>query len=325
MRKAYDAAMRVARWRWVLVAMVVVVAGCLPQPPPALPQSFLLNFNGTSKPSFTVQPPPAGQTGQHVVAALRTGDDHPMFRGRAVPVFGVIDCHGSPGCQAACTDLLGRALSRLYRRQWRHRLGARGCRARGRRWLQHALSVRAEWLTATSTLPGRPSTTPCLPAGAAPGYHAAMRLARLVGAILTMVLLVAGCSSESPSDSAAPDLRARGHATLAELVGPWQREPFSIDPSVRAAADRACRTDPEFPPGVELVAVDARGDGRLISVYSGSGGSAECDYAKVDPSGTVTGSLSSSGILGRFHQSRESSRPPAVAPGPTSLELPSSP
>ncbi len=33
----YDAAMRVARWRWVLVLMVVLIAGCLPQSTPDLP------------------------------------------------------------------------------------------------------------------------------------------------------------------------------------------------------------------------------------------------------------------------------------------------
>ena len=89
--------MRVARWRWVLVPMVVVVAGCLPQPTTNLPASFTEAFNGAGNPTFTVQPPPAG-AGQEVVAALRVQD--PMSRsGRAIPIFGVMDCHGKPGCQ----------------------------------------------------------------------------------------------------------------------------------------------------------------------------------------------------------------------------------
>jgi hypothetical protein len=91
--------MRVARWRWVLVPMVVVVAGCLPRPTPALPASFLDQFNGRSgNPTFTVQPPPAGKTGQEVVAAIRAGNPGPMPLGRAVPVFALVDCHGDPDC-----------------------------------------------------------------------------------------------------------------------------------------------------------------------------------------------------------------------------------
>jgi hypothetical protein len=119
---------------------------------------------------------------------------------------------------------------------------------------------------------------------------------RLIGAVIAVVLLVAACGSEAPSGAAAPDLRAGRLATLADLVGPWQREPFVIDANVRAAADRACRTDPEFPPGVQLVGIDARGGGRLITYFAGPGGAmAECVYTKVARDGSVTGSLSGKG------------------------------
>ena len=76
--------------------MIVVVAGCLPHPPPDMPASFLSQFGAVA--TFTVQPPPAGATGQDIVAALRAEAGSPMFRGRAVPVFGVIDCHGVQHC-----------------------------------------------------------------------------------------------------------------------------------------------------------------------------------------------------------------------------------
>ena len=83
----------------MLVPMVVVVAGCLPRPTTDLPASFTEAFNGSGNPTFTLQEPPIGATGQDVVAALRVQD--PMGRGgRAVPIFGVMDCHGNPGCQA---------------------------------------------------------------------------------------------------------------------------------------------------------------------------------------------------------------------------------
>jgi len=91
-----DAAVRVARWRWVLVPTVVVIAGCLPQPTADLPADFLSSFGDGA--TFTVQPPPAGATGQDVAAALRAQRLHPMVNGRAIPVFGVVDCHGNMAC-----------------------------------------------------------------------------------------------------------------------------------------------------------------------------------------------------------------------------------
>jgi hypothetical protein len=79
----------------MLVAMLVV-AGCLPQPTPDLPASFLSSFGDGA--TFTVQTPPAGATGQEVAAALRRQGLHPMVTGRAVPVFGTVDCHGNMAC-----------------------------------------------------------------------------------------------------------------------------------------------------------------------------------------------------------------------------------
>jgi len=119
---------------------------------------------------------------------------------------------------------------------------------------------------------------------------------RLIGTVIAIALLVAACGGEAPSDTAAPDLRALGRlATLADLVGPWQREPFIVDGNVRAAAERACRADPGFPPGLQLVGIDARGAGRLITAFAGPGGAtAECSYTKIAPDGSITGSLSSS-------------------------------
>ena len=125
---------------------------------------------------------------------------------------------------------------------------------------------------------------------------------RLLGAVFAIVLLVAACGGEAPSDAAAPDLGAGRSATLADLVGPWRREPFTIDANVRAAADRTCRADSEFPPGVQLVIADARGGGRLMTAYAGPGGAtADCIYIKVAPDGSVTGSLSGTG-KGAFAQ-----------------------
>ena len=97
-RRGYDAAMRVARWRWVLVPMIVVVVGCLPQPTPELPADLLGTLGGNAA-SFTALPLPAGATGQDVVTNLR--EEHPpdaTFGGRAIVVFGRLDCHSAQAC-----------------------------------------------------------------------------------------------------------------------------------------------------------------------------------------------------------------------------------
>jgi hypothetical protein len=88
--------MRLSRWRWTLVPMVVWLAGCLSRPPSALPADVVLGAFGPGQATVTVQTPPAGQTGQDIVAALRA--DVPMAGSRGLPVFAVVDCHGNPGC-----------------------------------------------------------------------------------------------------------------------------------------------------------------------------------------------------------------------------------
>ena len=91
-----DAAMRVARWRWVVMPMVVLIVGCLPRPTPVVPESLISQF-GTAA-TFVVQTPPVGATADDAVAALRARNSGPMFRGRVVPVLGLMDCHGDPEC-----------------------------------------------------------------------------------------------------------------------------------------------------------------------------------------------------------------------------------
>lgn len=89
--------MRVARWRWVLVPLVVLIAGCLPQPTLELPTSFAdrLRERGWA---FEVAPVPTAEvaTAANVVSEL-TGlmGYGPMVRTRAVPVFGILRCTGA--------------------------------------------------------------------------------------------------------------------------------------------------------------------------------------------------------------------------------------
>lgn len=90
----------------MLFPTIVLIAGCVPQPPaPDLPRSFFRSFGGNPNlVTFTAQTPPGGATGQDVVAALRAeaaqnvDPRRSMFRGSAIPLFGVIDCGGDSNC-----------------------------------------------------------------------------------------------------------------------------------------------------------------------------------------------------------------------------------
>lgn len=89
----------------MLFPVVVAVAGCLPRPAPSLPADLWTAFGRQA--TITLQTPPAGTTGQDIVAALRAQELGGMFHGHAVPVFGVVDCHGDPGCQAGPGGTVG--------------------------------------------------------------------------------------------------------------------------------------------------------------------------------------------------------------------------
>jgi hypothetical protein len=87
--------MGVGRWRWLLVPMVVLVAACVPQPP-ELPAAFVDRYSQPGNPTFTVRRPPAGETGQDIVAALQA--NRPWTHDRVELVYGVMDCHGQKDC-----------------------------------------------------------------------------------------------------------------------------------------------------------------------------------------------------------------------------------
>ena len=115
---------------------------------------------------------------------------------------------------------------------------------------------------------------------------------------LLAILVLSACSSTNrpasaePAQSAQPDpVRA---ATLAELIGPWLREPLRPPAAVIAAADRACRRETPFPRTVVLVAIDARGGGRLPTIFASDDATAFCGFLTIADNGTLSGSLSSS-------------------------------
>ena len=105
----YDAAMRGVRPTLILVIVALVLLGrCAPglTPTPDLPASFtsMLRTQGLT---FTTQAPPLGAVA--ATEAVRRVRDHvqprlPFAQGRALPIFGLINCVGDPG-QCAALDM----------------------------------------------------------------------------------------------------------------------------------------------------------------------------------------------------------------------------
>ena len=114
-RQGDDAAVRVARWRWVLVPMVVLIAGCLPDAP-AAPGDPLraIELRGYS---FTAAEPPPGATppgidparlGKRRSDRLLPADVMDRFR-REQPLlparFGRLSCVEPPCTEVAVGDI----------------------------------------------------------------------------------------------------------------------------------------------------------------------------------------------------------------------------
>ena len=107
----------------------------------------------------------------------------------------------------------------------------------------------------------------------------ATRLA-VVGAIVVSTVACAG----------VPDVLQGlgGAATPQQLNRPWQPQPMRPSAEIVAEADQVCRKDIPFQPGLPLLVVDARGEGRLQLFYgAGNVGTGECNGIFVGPDGTV--------------------------------------
>lgn len=111
--------------------------------------------------------------------------------------------------------------------------------------------------------------------------------------VLAAILL--GCGeAPAPSpivDGQDPQIQAPGlveEATgLGPLLGPWRSEPIPLWPALLAAVARVCSTSMQPFPAVPLVAVDARGQGRLEALFAGAGGQAACNGMTIDAQGAV--------------------------------------
>lgn len=85
--------MRVARWRWLLVSMVVVVAGCVSSAMRGLPASFEDDLRKGGWTFAPATPGPDAMPSGSVVAELRQHSLYGAFvESRAIPIHGVLGC-----------------------------------------------------------------------------------------------------------------------------------------------------------------------------------------------------------------------------------------
>jgi hypothetical protein len=108
-------------------------------------------------------------------------------------------------------------------------------------------------------------------------------------ALVSAALVLAGCDALAASPTAPTQPAVVANAE--QLFGPWSATPLAIDATLLASIDDACRTSnhlgQDFPAGVELVVIDARGLGIVQAYYSGSGNEAFCSDIRIHADGTV--------------------------------------
>jgi hypothetical protein len=108
------------------------------------------------------------------------------------------------------------------------------------------------------------------------------------------VVLRVGCAGAPPPSSApatsdppaAPPIVDEGTA-LGALLGPWRPEPIPLWPALLAEVATDCAGSMQPFPAIPLVAVDARGGGRLQALFAGAGQSAACYDMTIDARGAV--------------------------------------
>ena len=109
-------------------------------------------------------------------------------------------------------------------------------------------------------------------------------MARVPLAILAVGLLVIGaCGGED-----APVAQQPGPASLLQLTGPWQRQPFVLDPALRSTVEQTCRRDMERGPGNVAAVVDVRGAGVAVVRMTGQG-AGTCDALEITVAGQING------------------------------------
>jgi hypothetical protein len=98
------------------------------------------------------------------------------------------------------------------------------------------------------------------------------------------VLLAAACGGEDAADGILP----QAPAPIAQLIGPWQPQPFVLDPALRSRVEQVCRRDMERGPGNTAALVDVRG-GAVAVVRMVGQGAGVCDALEITAAGKING------------------------------------
>jgi hypothetical protein len=106
-----------------------------------------------------------------------------------------------------------------------------------------------------------------------------VRLAVLAAGLLFAV----ACGGED-----APAFLQPAPASLEQLTGPWQAQPYALDPLLRRRVEDTCRTDMERAAESVAAVVDARGEGVAVVRMVGPGAGA-CDALQIGDGGRVNG------------------------------------
>jgi hypothetical protein len=113
-------------------------------------------------------------------------------------------------------------------------------------------------------------------------------------AVVMAALVVAACDVGSASSAESDGGDGAGvpvlePAILADLVGPWRREPVGLLEVTARRIGEACSRDMGGPPGVPLQLIDVRGAGVAIVRLSGPTAAIGCDALQITPTGDILG------------------------------------
>jgi hypothetical protein len=113
-------------------------------------------------------------------------------------------------------------------------------------------------------------------------------------ALVMAALVVAACDVGSGSSAESDGGEGAGvpvlePAILADLVGPWRREPVGLLEVTARRIGEACSRDMGGPPGVPLQLIDVRGAGVAIVRLSGPTAAIGCDALQITPTGDILG------------------------------------
>jgi hypothetical protein len=102
--------------------------------------------------------------------------------------------------------------------------------------------------------------------------------------LATSVLLAAACGGQDSAVAILP----QAPASIAQLIGPWQPQPFVLDPALRSRVEQTCRRDMERGPNSVAALVDVRGGGVAVVRMIGADAGA-CEALEITAAGQING------------------------------------